>query len=525
MKVNGQLENAQFEQKAGAPTPTPTGRIYMDITAPLAAVPWVYNGSAWKQLAFVTPTTLVSQNSGTAVTVDWSAGTYQRVILTGHAVISFSNPQEGLTHTLIVQQAQTGLVQFGYTLDMPGQDASRFNATLQGSTTFGTLQPDVFLPVRGQRTHQWLYKSAFKAAYGTVPAGVISPVNYLPITAALSCDISNDGSFLYLCRSTTPFHNMWNLNKCAAVGQLTMGPINAAFGTAVAIAATGTCVKISPAGNAVAFGSGTSPFLQVMSLGADRTPIVSLWANPATLPAAATFGGVDWHPSGNFIGCGFNASPFIGVYPTPSNGFGAKIADPASLPAGLVTSLAFSPHGDYVAAAMSVTPFISVWAFNAATAAFGAKSANPSTLPVAGPTNQIGKTIAWRPQADFIAMTTSATTPFIYIVPFNRTTGVFGAPLTISVAATPPGTCAGLNWTPDGQYLIVSCGTTPFVLVYDFSGLIVGAPCGYDGTLPINSTQIAIHPSGEYLFSATAASPFVQQIPLPNVAKSYIKLQ
>ncbi len=54
MKVLGQLEMAQLEQIAStSPTPAATGRIYTDVTAPTAALPKFYNGTSWKQLAYV----------------------------------------------------------------------------------------------------------------------------------------------------------------------------------------------------------------------------------------------------------------------------------------------------------------------------------------------------------------------------------------------------------------------------------------------------------------------------------------
>lgn len=53
MKVDGWLEKAQYENLAGAPTPASTGRVYCDITAPTAAVPYMYNGTKWIPLANV----------------------------------------------------------------------------------------------------------------------------------------------------------------------------------------------------------------------------------------------------------------------------------------------------------------------------------------------------------------------------------------------------------------------------------------------------------------------------------------
>ena len=109
MKVLGQLEGAQLEQLAANPsTGVATGRMYMNIASPLAAVPYVYNGSSWEPITLGQSSAVISQNSGKAVTVDWSQGVQQLVILTDNCLISFSNPQSGRRHTLTVRQSQYG---------------------------------------------------------------------------------------------------------------------------------------------------------------------------------------------------------------------------------------------------------------------------------------------------------------------------------------------------------------------------------------------------------------------------------
>ena len=78
------------------------------------------------------------------------------------------------------------------------------------------------------------------------------------------------------------------------------------------------------------------------------------------------------------IAVGHAVSPYISVYPfDPSVGFGAKYANPATLPTGTGNSIAFSPSA--IAVAHSSSPYISVYPWRSS--GFGTKYSNPSTLP------------------------------------------------------------------------------------------------------------------------------------------------
>jgi hypothetical protein len=78
----------------------------------------------------------------------------------------------------------------------------------------------------------------------------------------------------------------------------------------------------------------------------------------------------------------------MSVYPW-SAGFGAKVADPSTLPAGNGWRIAWTPQGDYIVLGHDTTPFVSVYPW---TAGFGAKLADPSTLP-----GDSGFGVAWLP--------------------------------------------------------------------------------------------------------------------------------
>jgi hypothetical protein len=90
--------------------------------------------------------------------------------------------------------------------------------------------------------------------------------------------------------------------------------------------------------------------------------------------------GVAFSPDGANIAVAHAGTPFISVYPW-SSGFGAKYANPATLPTGDPNTgrlIAFSPDGADIAVGHTTTPFISVYPWSSG---FGTKYADPATLP------------------------------------------------------------------------------------------------------------------------------------------------
>lgn len=511
MKVNGQLELAQLEQIASvSPTPAPTGRIYIDVTNPLAAVPRVWNGTSWRPLTLGQSTATIVQNSAKAVTVNWANGLAQQVTLTDNCTITFQNPVEGGTHTLEIVQNPT--TPFVYTLNMPDQDVGR-----------NPYQPAFPLPRNTTRRHSWFYKAGIRAAITTVPVPgpTISAAAIIPSTQYTCITFTPDGRYTWNARASTPFQDWYNNIE---VDVQTLLPITLA-GSASALGG-GTCtgIAISPLNNAVVFATSGTPFIQVNGIRPDAFAAQAAYANPGTLPTGQAFCAVI-SPRGDFAGVGHATSPFMSIYPIDGQAFGTKLANPSTLPVATGMGLAFSPHGDFITLITTTTPFIQTWAFSTA-GVIGAVAANPSILPSGGPSLfGIGKSVAWRPQGDFIAMATGATSPGFYVVPFDRNTGSYGTALTVSGAAIAPGGCYAVTWTPDGQYLLVGCSASPWLLVYDFSTFTLSAPLTYAGANPgTNVLDIAVHPSGDYCYIATNATPFHKIVPLPTKTRNYVRV-
>lgn len=515
MKVFGQLEMAQLEQIASTgPNPRPTGRVYADVTNPLAALPMFYDGTSWKQLAFQTAASnaIVSQNSGKAVTVNWSTSLNQKVVLTDNCVISFSNPQEGQLHRLeVVQRAATN----GFGLETPY--SFTFNMTDQDSGPF-PYQPERVVPVSKTKIFQWFYNANAVAAITTMD-GYIS-LGAAPATAITGMDISPDGTGLMVGRSSTPFQMFYQIDPTPTTPNSTpLGLQNAITPTATA----GTVLDFAyhPNGNFLLTANATSPFIQGYFT-SGNIPLGTAIANPGTLPTGAGRC-VDIHPTGLFVVIGHATSPFMSAYPFTGAAYGTKLSDPGSLPAAQVNGIAWSKQGDYLAVASQTTPFLEVYPFTISSptsGSIGVKLAAPGTLPAGGPAGGNGKCLAWRPQGDYIAMAMSVS-PFLYVVPFNRTTGAFGTPLTVTTV--PPGALTGLAWSPCGTFLFYSTLTSPYFGCYDFSSFLLNTTITGFGSLANALNTLAINRNGTFVYLGTNTT-VINGVYAPQRAKNYLRL-
>lgn len=506
MKVNGQLEVAQMEQLAADPSLLPTGRIWANIASAAAAIPKFFDGTTIRTLQFANTTTVFSQNSGQAVTVDWSKGLVQQVVLTNNCLISFTNPQVGQLHRLIVQQKTyaSGSVttQYQFKLNMTDQDPRRQNYQPIGCAQWN--ENEHFL---------WYYTAGIRPSYATIPASIPNPTS-LPATAATGICMSPDGRWLQFGQTGTPFYN--NIPFFDSGNKAAFGLKNVATNTAAAATVLG--LEYSPDANFLFTVGGTTPFIQGWHVGFPSMNGGTVLANPGTVPTGAGTS-ICVHPSGSYVGVGHTTTPFMSFYPYNGVGFGTKVTNPVALPAAQVNSVAFSPMGDYLAAAGQTTPFLQVWPFDPVAGTFGTIIANPVSLPAGGPAGSLGKGVAWRPQGDFIAMASTVAAQ-VYVTGFNRVTGAFTSTQLTDTQAV--ANC--VQWTPDGQYLIVGFNASPWMKVYDFSAQTL-VSVAFDGSSPgVAVNDIVVHPSGEFMFLSMATTPFVMCYPLPVKTRNYLRV-
>jgi len=172
-------------------------------------------------------------------------------------------------------------------------------------------------------------------------------------------------------------------------------------------------VAFNPAGNAIAVAHSGTPFVTAYpwSGGGFGTK----FANPATLPPQ-TGRGVAFSPSGNAIAVSHNNSPYLTAYPWSGSGFGAKYADPATLPAGIAqgNGVSFSPLGNAIATGGNISggPYVTAYSWSDG-GGFGSKFTDPATPVPAASYNT-----AFSFNGGAIAVSHS-TTPYVTAYPWS----------------------------------------------------------------------------------------------------------
>jgi hypothetical protein len=214
------------------------------------------------------------------------------------------------------------------------------------------------------------------------------------------------------------------------------------------------------------------------------------YANPATLPTGGG-NGVAFTPASDAIALAHDTTPFVTAYPWSILGFGTKYTNPGTLPTGDGNGVAFSPSGASVAISHDTTPFVSVYPWNSSTG-FGSKYANPATLPTA-----TGNGVTFSPAGDAIAVAHNTPSPRITVYPWTDGSG-FGTKYA-DPATVPPSAGWSVAFNPAATAIAVAHSLTPFVSAYPWnSGTGFGTKFANPGTNPgSTSLAVAFSPAGD----------------------------
>jgi hypothetical protein len=213
------------------------------------------------------------------------------------------------------------------------------------------------------------------------------------------------------------------------------------------------------------------------------------YTDPATLPTGGS-SGVAFSPDGITLAVSHTSTPYVSVYPWSRSGFGVKYANPATLPTGSGNGVDFAPNGDAIAVAHTTTPFISVYPWNSSTG-FGTKFANPATLPTG-----TGQEVAFSPLGTSIAVVHD-TSPLVTAYPWDIATG-FGTKYA-NPATLPTGSSGrGVAFNPAGDTIAVAHENTPYISVYPWnSSTGFGVKYANPATLPAGfGLSVAFSPAG-----------------------------
>ena len=259
--------------------------------------------------------------------------------------------------------------------------------------------------------------------------------------------------------------------------------------------------------------TGSAVLETTIAVAHDTTPFITAYswlssgfgakyANPATLPAS-TGNGVAFSPSGNAIAVAHAATPFITAYPWSGAGFGTKFANPATLPGDTGNEVAFSPAGNAIAMAHNNSPRIAAYPWSGS--GFGTKFADPATLPTGN-----GNGVAFSPAGNAIAVA-HATSPFVTAYPWSGSG--FGTKYA-DPATTPTSIGFGVAFSPAGNAIAVSHDNGAYVSAYPWSGSGFGTKYANPATTPTNlAYSVAFSPAGDAIAVSHASSPFITAYP------------
>ena len=259
--------------------------------------------------------------------------------------------------------------------------------------------------------------------------------------------------------------------------EFTTGTIGAKSNPGTAIVQDINDIDFSTNDNAIAVAAGGGDRVYMYNVD-HSVAIGSFWtgivATPASNPGSGTCNSIDFNDNSTYVAVGCSVSPYLHVWNVTNGGsgtpsFGSKLSDPGVLPSGSINSVEFSSDGTQIAIATDTSPYVEVYEFNGGVV--GNKSSNPATLPTGVATG-----VAWLHE-NTTGITNLAvsheTSPYLSI--YNFTTdaaaaGVFGTKL------ADPGTSLTSNsnmvaFHPNDDTLFVGQDSSPYMTAYEYTGV------------------------------------------------------
>ena len=254
-----------------------------------------------------------------------------------------------------------------------------------------------------------------------------------------------------------------NFEFLAAVGANTLDVWNLSNNQKLTVAGTQPntprCCTFNRAGDVVAVGSSGIPQLRLYSF-----PALADLSPPSV---GAQCDDVRYNNDDSFFACAISTGETLRIFDNGSSP-PTQITAPLSLIGAQCFGCDWSPDGDKVAQAAFNSPWMRAWI------SVGSPPYEPINDPVSLP-ETLALAIRFHPTQNIVAVGSqgglglsfysfSGTSPFVRLA---------------NADVAPTGVVLSLNWSPDGNLLIVVTNTSPFLFLYDTSSLpytFIGSP-------------------------------------------------
>lgn len=224
-------------------------------------------------------------------------------------------------------------------------------------------------------------------------------------------------------------------------------------------------------------------------------------ANPGTLPPSWAMD-AEWSPCGRYLAITSTLSPYFQVYKRSGDAL-SKLTNPGILPFSAGSNVAWSPDGQYLLVSLASSNH-----------SLYQRSGDTFTLVTSGgsafsPVPSGGKQITWSSDGMYVAFG-ALNPPYLEWYKRNSPSATTFTRLT---APTQPDALnsfsrQGVLWSPDGTYLAVATGLTPYVALYKRDGdalekLTMTSPAA--GV----ARSLAWSLDGKYLAVGCASTPYL----------------
>ena len=221
-------------------------------------------------------------------------------------------------------------------------------------------------------TFAWSDSTGFGSTY-SAPAD-------MPAASGLGAKMpawTPDDSAVVFGWDVSPYIYAWRWSSATGYGSKYSNP-------AVAANDVVSQVTFNPAGTVVAASTDASNIVMQAWQWNNSTGFGTKYADPTTLPNTTQSYAIAFNPTGTAVAIGYTAFSgtlrIISYAWSDATGFGAKYANPATLPSSNVLGVKWTPDNQCIAMVINNVSFPWVYAWTDA-AGFGTKYANPATQP------------------------------------------------------------------------------------------------------------------------------------------------